>query len=169
MAIVLLSSMLPDTSAGRWLPAIAGYGTVLYLLGFAAVVSLPPAVARVAAVATLGVGFAGGAVAGRLSDDPAAARRNGVLVGVACGFTTAVLLRGTMSLALPRARWSAIWTLEYAIATGLGGVVSSDVAATYDAAIGIGIAAAIGSLVFVESIVGAVAAGHLGAGPVEGT
>lgn len=163
--IVSILPSLPGLSAHRWLPAVAGYAVEVVLLVLAAAVSLPPVLARVAGIATLGVGLAGGIVAGRLSADPRAARRNGVLVGVAGGITAGALVRGTMSLAIPRARWSAVWAIEYAVATGVGRVLRPDVAARYDGTIATAIAAAVGCLAIAGSVVGAAASSPLGVDP----
>lgn len=152
-----LVSPTRDSSTGRWLPAVAGFGAELLALALAVAVSLPPPVARVAGLATLGVGLVGGVVVGRLSSDQAAARRNGVLAGVAGGVSTAVVVRGTMSLALSRARWSAMWAVEYAIARGVGVVLPGDVVARYDGAIATGLAVALGGVVLAGTVAAAVA------------
>ena len=158
MPLGTAASTSSDPPGSRWLPATAGFGLELLLLGLSVAVSLPPPLARVAGIATLCLGLVGGFVAGRLSPDIRGARRNGVLVGVAGGLSTAVVVRGTMSLAVPRARWSAMWAIEYAFATGVGGVLPSALVARYDGAIATGLAIVVCGLVLAGSVVAAVAA-----------
>ena len=165
MVLPPLASPTLDSSTDRWLPAVVGYGAELLVLALAVAVSLPPPVARVAGIATLGVGLVGGVVVGRLSPDVAAAHRSGVLAGVAGGVSTAVVVRGTMSLALPRARWSAMWAIEYAIARGVGAVLPADVVARYDGVIATGVAVALGGVVLAGTVAGAVALAPLDVDP----
>ena len=141
---------------------------MLLVLAVATAVPRPPPIARLAALATLGVGLLGGYVAGRLSATGPAGRRNGVLVGLLGGVAAAALVRGTMALAIPRARRSAVWTLEYWFARELGGVLPPDVAARYDGAIATGLAVAVGALVFAGAVVAATAASTLSIEPREG-
>ena len=155
-----------DPDVDPWLPPLAGIVAELFVLALANVVPLPPSIARLAAPATLGVGLLGGYVAGRLSADGPAGRRDGAVVGLVGGIAAAALVRGTMALAIPRARWSAVWTLEYWFARGLGGLLPADVAARYDGAIASGLAVAVGALVF--AVVASTAVSPLSIGPPEG-
>ena len=151
-----------------WLPPLAGIVAELFVLALAVAVPLPPPIAGLAALATLGIGLLGGYVTGRLSDDGPTGRRNGVVVGLAGGVAAAVLVRSTMALAIPRARWSAVWTLEYWFARGLGGLLPADVAARYDWAIATGLAVVVGALVFAGAAAAATAASPLSIEPPDG-
>jgi hypothetical protein len=138
-----------------------GAGVLVELLAVAvgATIPLPRGVRTSAAVALLGVGLAGGYVAGWFAGGNwRDGLRHGVLAGAIGGMALAIVLGYTM--ATPGSEVGALWGMNYLIATG--GIPLW--LAVYDAQLGILLPLLAGTIVAVE---GAIAGGAAGTVSVE--
>jgi len=138
-----------------------GAGVLVELLAVAvgATIPLPRGVRTSAAVALLGVGLAGGYVAGWFAGGNwHDGLRHGMLAGVIGGAMLALVLGYTM--ATPGSEVGALWGMNHLIATG--GIPLC--VAAYDALLGIALPLLAGTIVAVE---GAIAGGAAGTVSVE--